>query len=141
MGFNPLHDAMVSLGRRVLRLWLLVTRWRRPTFIITSKIPRLSLQSPSFSNLVPAPRSHPHQFPFTRSRPRCRLRPVPVPLTVSSLPSLMPCTPPDTTSSGSHRALQQKLLPTCGRHPLSTEMMPREEWQCLVLHSTFLLMW
>ena len=30
LGAGPQHDATASLGRRVLSLWLLVTRWRRP---------------------------------------------------------------------------------------------------------------
>ena len=50
--------------------------------------------------------------------------PVPVPVTVSSLPSLVTCSPLGNTSSR-RRVLRPKLLATCRRHLLSTGMTPR----------------
>ena len=60
LGSGLLHDATASLGRRVLRLWLLITLWRRPlccafqtTSITTLKVPRLGLPSTLISIIVP----------------------------------------------------------------------------------------
>ena len=74
--------------------------------------------------------------------PMCRWYTLPVhyiPPIVFSLPSLVCCSPFGTTSSGRRRVLRPKLLATCRRHLLCTEIMPRAEWQCLVLPSTLLL--
>ena len=61
LGSGPQHDATVSPKGRVMRLWLLVTRWRRPpsrvfrpTSITISQVPRLSLPSPLISISAPA---------------------------------------------------------------------------------------
>ena len=60
LGSGLPHDATASLGRRVLRLWLLITLWRRPlccafqtTSITTLKVPRLGLPSTLISIIVP----------------------------------------------------------------------------------------
>ena len=100
------RGATVSLGRRVLRLWLLVARWRRhssrifrPTTLTTWKISMISLSS-TFTSIiivrVPAPvLAHISAFVLV---PVLVLVPVPapvsVPVTVSSFSSLVPCVPP-----------------------------------------------
>ena len=56
-----------------------------------------------------------------------------VPAPVSFLPSLVPGSPLDTTSLGRCRILHPKLLATCRRHFLSTEIMPRAQWHCLFI--------
>ena len=67
--------------------------------------------------------------------------PIPVPVTVSYFPFLVSCSPLGTKSSGRRRVLRPKLLATCRRHLLSTEIMPCVEWQCLVFYSASFLMW
>ena len=67
--------------------------------------------------------------------------PVPVFITVLSLPFVVPCSSPGTTSLGKSRILHPNLLATCRRHLLSTEMMARTEWQCLVFYYAYFPMW
>ena len=81
MGSGPPHDATVSLGRRVLRLWLLVTRWRHPPSRVfrpiyrwrhLSPIPPLyhqHFESESCQALFPL---HPHLYSLPRSRSHSR---------------------------------------------------------------------
>ena len=149
------HDATVSLGRRVLRLRLLVIRSRsppsrifRPTFITTSRVPGLSLPPTVVSILVlvlsPVPAPVPAPIPTVVLIPILVfspvLAPVSVPVTVSFLPSLVPCFPLGTISTSWRRVLRVKLLATCRCHLLSTDMMPRVEWQCLVFYFAYFLM-
>ena len=56
---------------------------------------------------------------------------------MSSFPSLVPCFPLSTTSPDRRQDLRPKLITSCRRHLLSTEMLPRAEWQCLVLYYDF----
>ena len=74
-GLGPHHNTTVSLMRPVLRLWLLVSRWRRlpsrifqPTSIITS----YSLSSSLFSlmRVCTSERTSPH-VDVTRGRKNC----------------------------------------------------------------------
>ena len=76
----------------------------------------------------PCPRSYPRPRPC--SRPRF-LPPVPDTRFSSRY----------TTSSDRRRVLGPKLQAACRRYFLSTEMMPRAEWQWLIFYSSFLLMW
>ena len=103
-----------------------------------------SLSPPSFSlfsSTFPLP-FLPHPCLRARSRPcpRSRPHPVPVPVTVFSLLSLGPGFPLGTTSSDRRRVLRPKLLATNKRHILSTEMMFRAEWRCLIFYSSSFLM-
>ena len=134
----PPYDATFSLGRRVLRLWLLVTRWRhppssvfRPTSITISKVPRLSLPSSLLSILVPVYAPVLTPIPVLVPIPVLHIisvsSPVPVPVPVGSLPSLVPWPPLGTTSSGRHRIVRPKLLATFWCHLLSIETMQRAE--------------
>ena len=102
LGSGTPHDATVSLERRVLRLWLLVTVGVAPSLSRASSDP--PLQCYHFAGSRALSPLHPPR----RSRPRSRSRscphpypvlvpvpvhaPVPVPVTVSPLPSLMPFT-------------------------------------------------
>ena len=104
VGSGPSHDATVSLGHWVLRLWLLVISWRRlpyrvfrPTSITTSYV------------LVPVP------APFLNS---CSFLP-PSSFPLPSLPVPGIVLPPVLHSN--IRVLRQKLL--------STEIILRAKWQ------------
>ena len=85
---GPLHDATISLGRWVLRLWPLVTFWHHPrsivfhsTSIITSQVPGVFLASSLLPDIFPIPAPRPS-----------------VPATVSSFPSLDSTSSMDATS-------------------------------------------
>ena len=90
-------------------------------------------------------RSHPHPCPRARSRSRCRCR-------CRSRPRPHPCSrhhclppvsrarsPLGDTWSNRRRVLHPKMLDTCRCNLLSTAMMPRAKWQCLVSYSSFLI--
>ena len=134
----------------LLLLWSLVTRWRRylsclptPLYHIFFKVPRLSLPSTLISIIVPVPIPNIAPISSFMLIPVLALVPdrAPVPVTIPSFLSLMPCSPLGTTWLGRRRVLRPKLLATCRRYLLSTEMMPRTKLQSLVFYSVCFLMW
>ena len=109
-------EATVSLRRRVMRLWLLVTRCPDPS----SALLLLSLRRLQCFLSPSSPSPSPLPFPFAQlSLPSFPF------LFPSPFPPSRPCpdSPIGTTSSDRRRLLRPKLLVTCKPHLLSTEMM------------------
>ena len=79
LGAGPQHDVTASLGRRLLPLWLLVTRWYRP-LLMFSDPPLLSLHKfPDSLSPLPSSLSRPRSCSGSRSHPcpRAHFRPRP----------------------------------------------------------------
>ena len=145
-GSGSYHDTTVALGRRVLRLRLLVTRWCHPSsrvfrpgdFLYNTLI---YILVPVFS---PVPASIASPTPTLALILVIVFSPVPtitpVAVTVFFLPCLVPCPPLGTVSTGRCRVLCAKLLATYRRHLLSTEMTLRVECKRLVINSVSLSM-
>ena len=157
---SPLPSPVLSLVSRPWALVLSMMRWSRwgvrscgcdccllvgvarllassdSPLLPLSKFP-VSLSTPVLSPvpvLAPAPVLAPIPSLVLVLPPVSAPVPVPVPVAVSSLPPLVPFPPLGTTSSGRRRVLCLKLLATCKRHLLCTEMMLRTEWQSWSSH-------
>ena len=140
-GSGPPHDGTVLLRHRVLRLAAVVAGYKLASSPL-SRLPNhlfyhflgsraLSLPSTRFSILVlvPAPAPVLAPSPPSSSPPFPSL---PRPLFPSSLSPSRPSCPvfPSAPHRGvRHRVFRPKLRVTCRHHLLSTEIMPRAEWQ------------
>ena len=139
---GPPHGATFSLGLRILRLWLLVTRWRhplsrvfRPASTITSYYTIILLYTIVFTIIVfrvlsplhPPLRSRPRSPPYPCHRPRSCSRPRPHPC---SCHRFLLTVPGGRFSPRYHIGQAPGLAPgallaTCKRHLLYAEMVPR----------------
>ena len=147
LGSRPPHDAIVSLGRRVLRLWLLVPRWRhplcrvfRPISTITSYVPGIFLPSTLLFVFVPVPASTPASIPILLivHIPVLILVPVPVPVTVSYLPPLVPLT---VLFSRRYHIVGQApgLAPEAADYPQAPPPAYRDDAACVIAMPDLLL--